>query len=291
MRLRVPPSACTAVCDGKAYVFGGRDSAGTYLNDLWTYDAATDQWISLGKTPLKARVNAAMAATDEAIYVGLGYSAKHAYNNKAYRRDWWRYTPADGKWQQLADFPTSRTVAPTTFTLDGLIYAIYGFGYGFSDDICIYDPHADKWTMHAADPESARSNVGGSGALCNGQLYFGGGYDTHNLTQWYVVDVAADRWTPRRDIPGKGRELAACTATNEYVYLFGGRYFGGDMTGGEVFDTWLRYEPAKDEWVYCGTMPCGHAENQVAFTINGKAYFGLGENENGEIINNLYRIE
>jgi hypothetical protein len=29
----------------------------------------------------------------------------------------------------------------------------------------------------------------------------------------------------------------------------------------------------------------------IAFTINGKVYYGLGENENGQLINKLYRIE
>jgi hypothetical protein len=38
-------------------------------------------------------------------------------------------------------------------------------------------------------------------------------------------------------------------------------------------------------------MPCGRAENMIAFTIDGKVYYGLGENEKGQLINTLYQIE
>ena len=53
----------------------------------------------------------------------------------------------------------------------------------------------------------------------------------------------------------------------------------------------MRYNVLKDCWEYCSTMPCGRAENMIAFTINGKVYYGLGENEKGQLINTLYQIE
>ena len=63
------------------------------------------------------------------------------------------------------------------------------------------------------------------------------------------------------------------------------------MTGGEVFPDILQYSPKEDEWRQAGEMPCGRAENQIAFAINGKVYFGLGEDENGTMINQLYCLE
>ena len=63
------------------------------------------------------------------------------------------------------------------------------------------------------------------------------------------------------------------------------------MTGGEIFDSYLRYAPEKDRWEWCGTMPCGRAENLIAFTLNGIPYFGLGEDEKGHVLNTLYRID
>ena len=284
-------SACSCVSEGKAYVFGGRNAQGTYQNTLWVYDPLRDEWTNLGTGPMKARVNATMAAVDGLIYVGLGYSEARAYRDSAYQKDWWSYSPATGHWKRLADYPNANTVAATSYVIDGDIYAIYGFGYGFTHDICRYDVGADQWTCAPDSPHRAWLNAGGRGALCQGKLYFGLGYRISNLTQWYEVDLPSDIWQRRRSLPGKGREFAACAATNEYVYILGGRYFSGDMTGGEIFDTYLRYSPEKDQWTWCGTMPCGRAENQVAFSIDGKVYFGLGESEEKKVLNKLYCIE
>lgn len=284
-------SACACVCEGKAYVFAGRGAGSKYLNDLWMYDPASDSWTDLGAGPMKARVNAAIAAVDDKVYMGLGYGASHAYNDSAYLRDWYQYTPETKQWKRLADYPLNYTVAPVTFAVGGSIYAVYGFWYGFWRHVCRYDIASDSWTVYPDNEARAVMHFGGCGTLFEGLLYYGGGYNTYNLNHWYAVDIEKDVWTARASIPGKGRELSACTAGKEHVYIFGGRHFGGDMTGGEVFESYLRYAPAKDAWEWCGTMPCGRAENQIAFSINGTPYFGLGEDENGKVIGSLYRIE
>jgi hypothetical protein len=38
-------------------------------------------------------------------------------------------------------------------------------------------------------------------------------------------------------------------------------------------------------------MPCGKGENMIAFTIDNTIYFGLGEDEKGNLYNSLYSIE
>lgn len=283
-------AACACALDGKAYVFGGRDSKGNYTNSLWEYDAATDTWTQLSDCPGAQRVNATIVAHEGMLYMGAGYAARNAYRDTAYLRDWWQYNPDTEQWSRMADFPNANTVAPLSFDVEGKIYTIYGFGYGFTNNICIYDSETNTWSQ-LANVQRAHACFGGRGAITGGRLYFGTGYNTYNLTQWYEVYLASDKWVTKKSLPGKGREFAACAATEEYVYILGGRHFAGDMTGGEIFNTYLRYAPDKDQWMWCGTMPCGRAENQIAFTINGKVYFGLGENEKGETINKLYCIE
>ena len=140
-------SACCCTLDGKAYVFGGRDAAGQYCNDLWAYDPIGDTWTALGSAPLLPRVNATMAAVGGQLYVGLGYAADHAYRDTAYLRDWWTYSPATGNWTRCNDYPTANTVAVSSYTVDGYIYALYGFGYGYTKDIFRYDINADTWTQ------------------------------------------------------------------------------------------------------------------------------------------------
>ena len=247
-------AACACALDGKAYVFGGRDEKGRYLRDLWEYDPVTDSWNNLGDCPMTARVNATMAAMDGLLYMGLGYSAKHAYQDSCYQRDWWSYNPKTAQWTRLADYPSQNTVAATTATEGDNILVYYGCGHVQQNEVYRYD-------------------------------------NSNNLTNWYKASLVDNTWQRVRSLPGKGREFAACAATDKYVYIFGGRYFGGDMTGGEIFNTYMRYSPDKDQWEWCDTMPCGRAENQIAVTISGKVYFGLGENENAQIINTLYTIE
>lgn len=284
-------SACCCTTGDKAYVFGGRDSLGCYSNSLWIYDPIADTWTDLGTTPLKPRVNATMTAMGGQLFVGLGYATEHAYRDTAYLRDWWTYSPGTDTWTRLRDYPNANTVAASSFAVDGHIYTLYGFGYSFTKDIYRYDVDTDTWTLVPLTSDRAWMNFGGRGALCQGRLYFGLGYRISNLTQWFEVDLPGDTWQRRSSLPGKGREFAACAANDEFVYIFGGRYFAGDMTGGEIFDTYLRYSPQDDRWTRCGTMPCGRRENLIAFSLNDHVFFGLGEDESGRISNAIYRIE
>ena len=277
--------------DGKGYVFGGRDANGSYLNDLWQYDPQTNTWTDMGITPLKPRAYAAVIAYEGALYVGLGVAKGKAYIDGNYLHDWWRWNPATNKWDSLAPYPDNTTIAPTMYVVDDRIYAIYGSQDCFSRNIRYYVPQADEWYSVEDDHRRALSAFCGVGATCHGRTYYGLGYNTRNLTQWYTMNLPDDKWTACRSLPGKGREYSACGVGKNNIYVFGGRYFGGEYTGGEIFADIWRYAPDDDHWTYCGTMPGGRAENQIAFSINGKVYFGLGEDENGTILNTLYCIE
>ena len=288
---RASASACAL--NEKAYIFAGRMYAWDQLKDLWEYKPQTDTWTQHGEAPMKARVNAVIAANNDKLYLGLGYAAQRAYQDTAYMHDWWEYTPASRQWKQLADFPSPYTVASLSFAIDNHIYVMYGTGIpGFSTEIWQYNIDTDTWVKTDNNPSRPKPNCGGRGAWSGGLYYYGTGYDTHNLTSWYSSDIKNDQWTICASIPGKGREFSACAANDTYVYLFGGQYFGGDITGGwEIFDSYMRYLPAKNQWEWCGQMPCGRAVNQIAFSINGKVYFGLGEDDKQHTIDKLYCIE
>lgn len=284
--------ACVCTLDGKAYVFAGRDNTGSRTNSLWAYTASADSWTQLPDCPGSKRVNATMAACNGVVYMGLGYTGGGVYKDQSYLHDWWKYDPATAQWTQLADFPSNNTVAAVSYTTDGKIYVLYGFGHHYTREMWVYTPDDNQWRQIPDNTRRPIPHFGGRGALCQAKLYYGLGFNTQgNRTQWYEVDLATDTWVARRSIPGKGREFAASAASGEYVYILGGRHFGGDMTGGEIMNSYARYSPDKDTWEWCGTMPCGRAENLIAFAINGKVYFGLGENEKGQMINQLYCIE
>lgn len=283
-------SAVAFTHGGKGYVFGGRDSTGTRSNRLWRYDPDGDTWSDLGETPLKPRVHAMAQTAGGQVYIGMGFNG-YVYRDSCYLRDFWRYTPATGEWERLADFPTTNTIRPVTYAAGDSIYVLFGSGPGFSRDVHIYDIPTDTWTCREDNRHRAKSGHGTVGAACQNRYFLGGGFNTTNLDQWYEVDLTSDRWTKRRAIPHGGRTLAACAADSRYVYIFGGRYWGGELTAGHLYADILRFSPETEDWEACGTMPCGAAENLVAFTIGGHVYFGLGEDPNGHIHSRLYRIE
>lgn len=284
-------SAVSCSLSGKGYVFSGRAQNGAYLKDLWEYDAATDQWKQVSSFPGKARVSAAMIAYDGALYMGLGYGKGKIYADSSYLHDWWRWDPNTDQWTELASYPQETTVSPTLFAVGSRIYAIYGTSGCFTREINYYDTKTNRWHSTPDSRYRALSAFGSVGAVYDGRCFYGLGNNTNNLKQWYTVDLEADDWTRLHSAPGKGRTFSACAASKDAIYVFGGRCFAGEMTGGEVFPDILQYSPKEDEWRLAGEMPCGRAENQIAFAINGKVYFGLGEDENGTMINQLYCLE
>lgn len=284
-------SACACTLDGKGYVFAGRDEKGRYLNDLWQYDPMTDSWQSMGTMPGKGRVNATIIAYQGCLYAGLGFAKGGAYQEETHLRDWWRWNATTNKWDSLAPYPDRTTICPVPYITDGRIYAIYGAADCFTRNMIWYDVMTNTWHREEDNHHRALSAFKGVGAQVQDKYYYGLGYNSSNLSQWWRVDLVKDEWKRCKSLTGKGRTCSAGCANDAYMYVFGGRYFAGEMTGGEVFADIWRYDPSQDEWSRGGVMPCGRAENQIAFAINGKVYFGLGEDENGTIINQLYCLE
>lgn len=287
------PRACAAAChlNGKGYIFGGRTQDGKYLNDLWQYDPQTDTWTSINTFPGKARVHAIMIADGDALYMGLGFSGERVYVDSCYLKDIWRYTPADGQWEALTPCPFRNTVHGVPYIVNRKLYLVYSTGWSYSNDVISYDLVSRQWDSIPDNGHRAESCFAGAGGQCAGRCFFGTGLRKENLKQWYEMDLTADHWTRRTGIPGKGRELCAYCATEAYIYLFGGRYFAGERTGGEVFSEYMRYNVEKDQWERCGEMPFGRGENMISFSVGKKVYFGLGEDETGNMINKLYCIE
>lgn len=279
-------ATCFAVGE-KAYVFGGRGDNSAIYNDIYIYDASNDQWSDAVETPLQKRVNGCACVVGDKAYIGLGFCG-YAYGDDAYLNDWWEYTPATDTWKRLCDFPNENTVGAIGYTDGSRVYCVHGFGWGFTTDVLCYDIASDTWTAIDRRRTPEHASMAGAGATAGGRHYFGTGYNTHSLNEWYEIDFQGD-WVARKNVPGR-RENAVCAASADYIYLAGGQHFGGTLTDGKIFDDILRYDPNTDTWT-----PAGHTEeaaiNRIGFTINGIAYIGLGENTEEKPIKTLYRIE
>lgn len=288
------PRACATsfVVENDAYIFGGRDSAGTYLNDLWRYNTDDDTWHNLGETPLESRVHATAGVYDGMVYIGLGFNGK--YNNRdSYFTDWWRYNPATNTWTELEPFPAGTTARTICLVGDGELYVGYGFCWTYERDMYRYDIAEDSWAFidvhldRKAFTFPTRS-FGGVGATCQRRYFAGTGFRINSLN-WWGEFLPDGQWLKRKDVPGK-RTTAACAATEDFVYVIGGSYFGGVNTDGRVLSDIQQYDPQTDTWQHVGNIPCGGRTNHVAFHVDKRVFVGLGENEDIQVCGDLYCI-
>ena len=286
-------SAVSFVVGDYAYVFGGRDIDGRYLNDLWRYDITNDTWASMGVTPLESRVNATACVYDGIAYIGLGFNGKYG-TSSSYFRDWWSYNPKNDTWKQLKHYPDSATARAISMIGEGELYVGYGFCWTYERNMYRYDIASDSWSY--IDVHLDRNaltfpmrSFGGVGATCQGRHFAGTGFRTSSLNWWGEFDPNGE-WFKREDVPGEKRTLATCTTTQDFVYVIGGMHMGGVNTDGLVLGDIQQYNPQTDTWYHIANLPDGGRMNHVAFCGGNRVFVGLGENENFEVCGDLYCI-
>lgn len=287
-------SAVAFVIDNKAYVALGRTAVRSgSLNDCWQYDPTDSSWTQKADFPGVARVKATAAVVNGKAYVGLGFNiALGVYNTDACLKDFWMYDPIANSWTKKADFPSNYTDACTGFVFENKIYVTSGFnGSDFNTETWKYDPaegESGTWTKLKNFPGPAR--MGGIAGANKDHYYFGTGYWTFNANDWWEYFPMNDTWTQRKPMPGNGRENAVSLTINDRIFIFSGRHFGGNLTGGEVKSDILEYDVARNIWYERGNLPASGRENALAFTLNGKGYIGFGENDT-EVLNDLWSFE
>lgn len=283
-------AGCCYTYDDEIYIFGGRLSDGTYTNQHWKYTPASDKWTKLSPTPLRARVSCSACVVEECVYIGLGYSG-YIHRDSSYFRDFWKYNFITHEWKRLADFPANTTVKNCFVKGDGCIYALYGFYRQFTQDVYRYDIEQDTWEkMDTHAPISVPRAMDVVSATCQGRHFVGTGFNHGSLRFWAEWIPETQQFLPRQQILGPGRNATTCCATDDYIYLIGGRHYGDTLTTGFFYNSIQRYSPESDKWEYVGSMPF-KAENMVAASVNGQLFIGLGETPDGNIQDCWYQIE
>ena len=107
--------------------------------------------------------------------------------------------------------------------------------------------------------------------------------------QWSEYDIPTDSWQRRTPMPYPGRLFAPTAVFSDEIYVFGGMIWASQTMGGGPTNTIYSYDPAADAWQRRGTLPV-KMYNGIAFTIGGKMYCGLGEDENAAVSGNLFVI-
>ncbi len=287
-------SAVSFVIDGKGYVALGRTAVRSgALNDCWQYDPVQDSWTQKSSFPGLARVKATAAVVDGKAYVGLGFNISAGiYNYDACLKDFWMYDPVTDTWVQKASFPSNYTDACGSFVVNNAIYVTSGMnGANFGKEVWKFEPYTGaKGTWVKMNAFTGHYRAAGIACATDQHYYFGTGYATYNLNDWWEYLPAKDKWIQLKSMPDNGRENAVSLSINNRVFVSTGRHFGGNLTGGHVDSDIDEYDIAHDVWYVRGTIPGGGRENATAFVIDGKGYIGFGENDT-EILNDFWSFE
>ena len=271
--------------DSIVYIVSGRMPNGRYSKTMLCYDTRTDSWEEVS-LPITARVNGAACVTTQGIFMGLGYKGSTINKAENYIRDWWRFDPHDGSWQQLTDFPSDKTDAAVCWSDNQSIWVCSGF-HGYTDDMWRYDIDSDSWGQ--APYQTPLRVMSAVAAKCQNRYFYGTGYRRQSKTDWYEW-FSEGRWEKRASVPG-GRLNAACAATQDAVWIIGGWHYGDSLTTGFHYEDILQYTPENNTWTRCGTIPCGPTENSAACAIGNRIYFGLGEAPDGQLHQHWYYLD
>ena len=281
-------SASVFVLDDFAFVLAGRDASFTYLKDMWKYDTHRDEWQQLPDVPFKGRAKGVAGVVNGKAYFGLGFNGQ-AYNDTSYLRDFWMFDPNAESWTRKADFPNNRSGVAASFVDGVYLYVLFGFYDYFSTDVYRYNTATERWEeMMWGD---LTSRVGAVACSACNRFFVGTGYNTGNLNDWYEYLPLSNEWMKRKSMPDKGRVFGSAIAVDEKIFVLGGRLFGGTETRQHFYDCIYEYDINKNSWTKDSKLPAGGRENLISFTLNNVVYFGLGQNEKGEILNDMYRWE
>ena len=283
-------AGCSFAYNKHIYILGGRNEEGKYSNHLWRFATTTGEWERMPGVPIKGRVSHSACVWGNCAYIGMGYQGP-IHRDTAYLRDFWEYNMVTNEWRRLADFPANTTVKNCLFAGENAIYALYGFYRQFTQDIYQYDIQKDQWEkldINASASIPRAMDV--VGATCQGRHFIGTGFNHGSLRFWAEWNLKNKELVSRKKILGPGRNAAACCATNDYVYLAGGRHYGDTLTTGFFYNSIQRYSPQHNEWEYVGSMPY-EGENMVMCSVDGQIFIGMGETPDGRILNNWYKFE
>jgi N-acetylneuraminic acid mutarotase len=192
---------------------------------------------------------------------------------------------AQNSWEKKEAFGNDKRSRGIAFSIGNRGY--YGMGEDTADivrnDLWEYDPGTDSWMQRATLPAAGRRDA--VGIAIGNKGYVGTGIDAaesmfgNNLNDWWEYNPAANTWTQKATYPGSasynGIYFGCGFVVNGMGYIVGGKQSNSQYVAG----LW-QYNPATNSWLQRATFPGGTRYSMSAFTINGKAYAGLGTDEN-----------
>lgn len=256
---------------GNMYIFGGSNSSGNDLGDLWKYNPVTKTWSQLASGASPRREHSAVAINGM-MYVFGGYHGGTTMN------DLWKYDPSTNVWTKLASGATIR-FGHSAVVIDGKMYIFGGVFINSLYDLWRYDPSTNAWSQLAS--ASSVRNRHNAVAIAGVMYVFGGNNDSTDLSDLWKYDPAKNAWSKLASSASARRRFGA-------VVLDGKMYVFGGYRNGVKLNDFLKYDPSIDTWSELAggaTVRFGHC----AVVIEGVMYVFGGEGSS-EYLNDLWSI-
>ncbi|MBL4706064.1 MAG: T9SS type A sorting domain-containing protein [Flavobacteriales bacterium] len=149
------------------------------------------------------------------------------------------------------------------------------------NDLWEFDAATQMWSQMASLPGSGRRNAV---AFTIGDFaYVGTGVDNASaplgniLNDFWKYDPLINSWTSIANYPGAwgiGVYFATAFTGVDKGYVCGGKY-GPDSYVDELWE----YKASSDLWVQRASFPGGIRYHMISYSVNGRAFMGLGANE------------
>jgi len=183
--------------------------------------------------------------------------------------DCWSYSPSQGSWTRVADFPGVGRKNAIVFSIDSFAFVGAGaVGASTISDMYKYNMNTDTWT--------AISNYPGDGkrlafqAVSNGKAYVGGGFASIQRNDFYEYNPNTDQWRQLADLPFGRRASGVSFSIGDTVY------FGLGYHNSNDFNDFWAYSVLDSTWTqkanYSGV---GRIRANVTI-VNDKAVVGGG---------------
>ncbi|GGH64714.1 N-acetylneuraminic acid mutarotase [Filimonas zeae] len=181
-------------------------------------------------------------------------------------------------------------IGNTGYLLGGANYAMT-YPTGLHNDMLTYDITSDKWSWGNYRNYPASFIKEHDMYAVNGKIYCIAGRDTMLYTtefpssgRVYEFDPATNRWTQKRDFPGRRRFDPTGFVINNKIYIIGGN------SNGPLTDVW-EYNPATDVWTRKAEFPGTSVICSAMFNYGNKIYMFGGYFPQSLVINDFWEYD
>ncbi len=178
-------------------------------------------------------------------------------------------------WEQQGDFGGIARYQAVAFSIDDKGYLGTGRNTAGNalNDFWEYDPQADTWTQKADYAGGARGEA--TAFVIDSEGYVGLGLSSGYLQSFWKYSPASNSWQRIADFPANGRIGSIGFSLGHKGYVGPGQFGTGLNAPDNQRDLW-EYDPQTDTWTEKASFPGEGRREMAAFTIDNKAYAGLG---------------